>query len=194
VQGKVHRLREERYEIVKKLWIGVLALIILAGACSRPGKVVVLSWQRPQAAACKGCEKCGPTQAEMQKAAAQLNEKLAGRGVRVRVEEAVGARPGKKAIVSGTNVWVCDVPLETWLGAGIGVKPCDCSSGGQSMSCKVVNLNGQSYQVIPADLVVRAGLLAADMLIEQGSIDPAAVKTPRGCAGCPSAGVCGAAK
>ena len=179
---------------MKKLWIGALALMILAGACSRPGKVVVLSWQRPQAAACKGCEKCGATEAEMQKAVAQLKEKLAERGVRVKLEEGIGARAGKKAIISATNVWVCDVPLETWLGAGIGVKPCDCSSGGQAMSCKVVSLDGQSYKLIPADLVVRAGLLAADMLIEKGKIDPANIKTPKGCAGCPSAGACGMAR
>jgi hypothetical protein len=130
----------------------------------------------------------------MQKAAALLTEKLAGKGVHVKVEKGIGARPGKKAIISATNVWVCDVPLETWLGAGIAVKPCDCSSGGQSMSCKVVNLDGQSYELIPADLVVHAGMLAAEMLIEKGTIDPANIKTPKGCAGCPSAGACGMAR
>ena len=168
--------------------------MILVSACSKQsGKVIVLSWQRPDAAACKGCEKCGITEKDMQKAAAELKNQLADKGIKVLVKPRAAVK-GETCAVSASNVWVCDVPLETWLAASVNTRPCDCKGSSQPMNCKALYLNGNEYQTIPPELVVDAGMRAAAMLIEKGKIDPANIKIPKGCAGCPSAGTCGMAK
>jgi len=168
----------------------VLALAIIVGGCSQGGgKVVVISYQKAVTESCKGCEKCGVDGKEIQKAADVLKDKLAAKKVKVKIVEK------KNPAAKMSNLWVCDIPLETWLGAQTNTSSCGgCTNPTEKMTCNVMTVDGQNYETVPAELIVRAGLMAADMLIEKGKIDPAAIKTPKGCAGCPSKGSCGMAK
>ncbi len=49
--------------------------------------------------------------------------------------------------------------IEEWLGGTTGQSPC-CDVCGPN-DCRTVTVDGQTYEAIPADLIVRAGLLAA---------------------------------
>ena len=171
-----------------------MALMILVSACSKQsGKVIVLTWQKSEAAACQNCDKCGITEQDMQKAAAELKTQLADKKMNVVVKPRA-AGTGKTVAASACNVWVCDIPLETWIGASINTRPCEGQGDCQKMTHKALYLNGSEYEKIPPELVVEAGMRAANMLIAHGEIDPANIKLPKKCAGCPSAGTCGAAK
>jgi hypothetical protein len=179
---------------VKKVFVAAVALMILVSACSKQsGKVIVLSWQRPEAAACQGCDKCGITEQDIQKAATELKSLLADKGVKVVVKPRAALKD-KTIAASACNVWVCDIPLETWLAASVNTHPCEGQGDCQKMMHKALFINGNEYTKIPPEFVVKAGFLAAEMLMEKGKIDPANIKTPKGCAGCPSAGVCGGMK
>lgn len=178
---------------MKKVLIFAVAMLILAAGCGKDnGKTIVISWKKSDAASCKGCEKCGATEAEVNKAVTSLKTKLADRGFKVRAEERKAVPANVKP--SEVGIWVCDIPLETWLAAGVGLKPCDPSQGCQMSSCKVLYVDGRTYETVPADMMMRACFLASDQLAENGKIDPAKIKTPKGCAGCPSAGACGMGK
>jgi hypothetical protein len=154
---------------------------------------VVLEWQRSGSEACLACAKCGVNESAVQQACSELKAKLAAKGIAVTFVE----RKPEPNMSGPSQMWVCDVPLETWLGGSIATQPCCAEGSGpdaRQIFHRALEVDGQSYSVIPADLMVRAGLSAADELLAHGKIDPAAIKVPKGCAGCPSAGNCDKAR
>ena len=88
----------------------------------------------------------------------------------------------KRQPLESNRILVYGRPLEDWLGAETGQSPC-CDVCGRH-ECRTVNVEGQSYEAVPADLIVRAGLLAAASLTakEKGPscCGPTPAATPRG--------------
>jgi len=168
----------------------LIALIALFGCARQPKYVVVLEWQPQVSEICKNCPTpCGVDEAQVKQAYAALKEKLSAEGIEVSLatRAATPERPS-------SGVWLCDVPLETWVGGTTLVSPCQHDAKGD---CKrrTLRADARNYETIPADLIVRAGLSCADELKEHaGKIDPAAIGIPKGCAGCPSASSCSKAK
>ncbi len=65
-----------------------------------------------------------------------------------------------KANPSESNrVWIAGKPMEEWVGASVGSSPC-CSVCGDE-ACRTVDVDGATYEVVPVELLVKAGLIAA---------------------------------
>jgi hypothetical protein len=64
--------------------------------------------------------------------------------------------------------------MEEWLGAQAGNSPC-CEVCGD-LPCRTMELNGQTYEAIPEDLIVKAAMIAASQLIA-----PAATTSTSSC-------------
>ncbi|MGD8628767.1 MAG: DUF2703 domain-containing protein, partial [bacterium] len=75
--------------------------------------------------------------------------------------------------------------VDYWLGAEVGKSPCEgfCKQTlGDNGSCQNLIYEGKTYEVIPAELIVKAGLAAA--------AHPSTFVTAGNCSGCPSSGRC----
>ena len=61
------------------------------------------------------------------------------------------------------RVWIQGRPLEDWLGAEVGMSRC-CDACGDS-DCRTIEVGGRVYDTIPEDQIVKAGLIAASLMI-----------------------------
>jgi hypothetical protein len=71
--------------------------------------------------------------------------------------------------------------LEEWLGLKVGQSLC-CGPCGDT-ECRTLETGGQVYETIPADLIIKAGLLAASKMLNPQMVDSccqkdAATKNP----------------
>jgi hypothetical protein len=125
-------------------------------------RTLTLTWERLLVDA-ETCPRCGATEAELDKAAAALRAALGPLGVAVVVEKRELAPAAFEADPSRSNrVWLNGRLLEDWLGGETGQSPC-CDVCGEA-ECRTVEVGGEAYETIPADLIVRAGLAAAAAL------------------------------
>ncbi|MCS7062125.1 MAG: DUF2703 domain-containing protein, partial [Anaerolineae bacterium] len=58
-------------------------------------------------------------------------------------------------------------PIEEWLDANVGMSPC-CSMCGDS-DCRTLEVGGRSYETIPEEQFIKAGLMAASQMMTLGS-------------------------
>jgi hypothetical protein len=66
------------------------------------------------------------------------------------------------------RIWIGDETLENILGAKAGTSTCSGCCG--DSPCRTTVVDGQSYETIPPELIVRAGLrVAADLVRPVGS-------------------------
>ena len=168
---------------MKKIIAIVFALIIVGGCAtvtSRTGKdnnmeTLTIRWQRLVDEGGQTCQRCGSTGKEVQKAFHSLKQSLAPLGIKVTLEEkALDPATVAKDISQSNRIWVGERPLEEWLDAKVGKSPCAicCAELGDNVECRTVEVEGKTYEVIPADLIVKAGLLAASQLLAGGSGEP----------------------
>jgi hypothetical protein len=68
-----------------------------------------------------------------------------------------------QAPLESNRVWIGDRPLEEWLGAEAGQNRC-CGACGEH-ECRTVTVGDQRYEVIPRELIVKAGLMAAAQMV-----------------------------
>jgi hypothetical protein len=82
----------------------------------------------------------------------------------VSVEKRIIAKDEFKKDVSQSNrIWIGERTLEDWLDAKVGKSEC-CNVCGNE-ECRTVEVEGESHETIPADLIMKAGLLAASQLV-----------------------------
>jgi hypothetical protein len=113
------------------------------------------------------CDRCGGTYAELQKALAALYRELLPRGIEPFVELREIDEATFRADPSASNrIWIAGVPLEDWLGAGVGTSRC-CAACGDA-DCRTVMVDETTFETIPADLIVRAARRAAAALRARG--------------------------
>lgn len=168
---------------MKKIIAIVFALIIVGGCAtvtSRTGKdnnmeTLTIRWQRLVDEGDQTCQRCGSTGREVQKAFHSLKQSLAPLGIKVSLEEkALDPATVAKDISQSNRIWIGERPLEDWLDAQVGKSPCAtcCAELGSNVECRTVEVEGKTYEVIPADLIVKAGLLAASQLLNVGPNEP----------------------
>lgn len=121
-------------------------------------------WKRVLDEHSKVCKRCHAIQAEIEDATARLRTALHPLGIDVTFEhKGVSAEHFRQTPAESNRLWVAEKPLETWLGGELGpVQRCTFCGDNQ---CPTVCVHGGCYEVVPADLIVRAGLLAAAELI-----------------------------
>lgn len=125
---------------------------------------MTIRWQRLVNEHGQTCDRCGATEQAVQRAATALRQALHGLGIEVRLETSV-IDPGSftEAPLESNRLWIDDVPLERWLDATAGESPC-CSACGDA-SCRTLKVADATYEAIPVELIIKAGLLAAAQLL-----------------------------
>lgn len=124
-------------------------------------------WQRVEVGA-QTCERCGDTGHNVRRAAELLRETLAPRGIEVALTEK--ALP-PFAVAESNRVFFGGRALEDLLGAEVGENHCQscCDLLGAQTDCRTLRLDGREYEALPSELILLAGLLAADRL-EAGTL------------------------
>lgn len=151
---------------VRACW--ALAALLLGGCASSggpvPDKTLVIRWQRLVDEAGDTCGRCGNTEQSMDEAQRLLAASLKPLGIGVRVIKTQLTTAQFELTPGESNrIWIGDQPLDAILGAKTGTSACAGVCGGRP--CRTTLVDGRSYETIPAELIVRAGLrVAADLV------------------------------
>lgn len=106
------------------------------------------------------CPRCTDTGNALQEAVQALTEALAPLGMVPELELRELDEAGFRAEPSASNrVWIAGRPMEDWLQASVGSSPC-CSVCGDA-ECRTMAVDGQTFEAIPQELLVKAALIAA---------------------------------
>lgn len=122
-------------------------------------KTLPIVWQRLVFGG-ETCPRCAGTGDEVERAYQQLRQQLIPLGIEPVLETREIDEATFKANPSESNrVWIAGKPVEEWVSATVGSSQC-CSVCGDS-ECRTVEVGGTSYEVVPEELLVKAGLIAA---------------------------------
>ena len=138
-------------------------------------KTLTIAWQRLLDDG-QTCPRCGSTEIEVEKAVALLTQSLAPLGVAVVLEKSeLSSEQFAQAPLQSNAILIDGKLLEEWVGGETGQSPC-CEVCGPN-DCRTMAVGSDVYEVIPSDLIIKAGLLAAVQLLGQGKCDcyPAAI-------------------
>ena len=128
-------------------------------------KSLPIVWQRLVNTQGHTCPRCHGTGEEVVRAVERLKAALAPLGVEpvlktVELDEgAFQAEPSES-----NRIWIGGKPLEEWLDGQAGSSRCcnECCDN----DCRTVEVGGKSYEVIPEDLLVRAGVIAGTRMLD----------------------------
>ncbi len=143
--------------------------------------VLTVHWQRMVTSDGATCDRCGSTRDELGKAVDVLRESLAPLGVTVEsTEEELTTEEFASDVIGSNRIMIGGRLLEDWLDGATGQSPCEscCEAVGDDVECRTVTVDGTTYDAVPAELIVRAGLVAAAELM----------RPPSSGAGCSCAG------
>lgn len=130
-------------------------------------KTLTIKWQRLLDDG-QTCPRCGSTEAEVDKAVTALRQSLALLGVEVVLEKGeLTVEQFAQDTLQSNAIRINDRLLEDWVGGQTGQSLC-CEVCGPN-DCRTMAVEGEVFEVIPAELVVRAGLLAAAQMLGSGT-------------------------
>ncbi len=124
-------------------------------------------WQRLMDAEGQTCDRCGGTEKELQQGIASLKKALDPLGIEVTLEKRSLGLECADNIIESNRILISGRPLEEWLGATVGTSACGscCEKLGETVECRTTTVDGRTYEIIPAQLLVKAGLKAAAELL-----------------------------
>jgi hypothetical protein len=126
-------------------------------------KTLKIQWQRLLIDD-ETCPRCGATEQEVDKAFKSLKQSLTPLGVEVTLEKKVLDPAVFKKNPSQSNlIMIGGRNLEDWLKAQTGQSLC-CGPCGDT-ECRTIETQGKIYETIPAELIVKAGLMAVGELL-----------------------------
>ena len=132
-------------------------------------KMLPIVWQRLVKAGAT-CERCGSTHQQILGALARLEPALQALGIQPVLQTVMLDESTFKADPSASNrIWIAGKPMEDWLGASAGSSPC-CSVCGD-LPCRTLEVDGQSFEAVPQDLVVKAAMIATAGMIDSSRPD-----------------------
>ncbi len=151
---------------MKKFAFVMVCVIFLAGnafagpdAETSTDNVVTLKWQRVVDKDGKTCDRCGTTEVELKKALEMLEKE----GVKAELKVAeMSVEDFAKNCSESNRIWINEKPIEEILGASVGASKCSgvCTTHKADATCRTLVLDGKSYESIPAELIVKAGMMA----------------------------------
>jgi hypothetical protein len=110
------------------------------------------------------CPRCGTTEQEVDKAYRSLKQSLSPLGIKVVLEKkALDLAVFKKNPSQSNLIMIGGKTLEEWLKAHTGESSC-CGTCGDT-ECRTIETQGKIYETIPAELIIKAGLMAAGELL-----------------------------
>jgi hypothetical protein len=126
-------------------------------------KTLTIQWQRLKIDDAT-CPRCGTTEQEVDKAYMSLKQSLNPLGINVALEKkALDLAAFKKNPSQSNLIMIGKKPLEEWLKAHTGESSC-CGPCGDT-ECRTIETQGKIYETIPAELIIKAGLMAAGELL-----------------------------
>lgn len=150
---------------------------------------LLIVWQRLVNAQGHTCPRCRGTGQALQRAVERLRPMLEPLGVSPVLEVRAIDADGFVAQPSESNrIWVAGRPLEDWLGGQTGSSRCCNECGDQD--CRTLELGGQTHEVVPEELLVRAGLKAGLALLEPEPASTAPAGSGQLSSRCGSGGCC----
>ena len=133
-------------------------------------KTLRIKWQRLVSGG-QTCPRCRSTEEELEKAVSALKRSLAPLRIEVVLEKSeLPIAEFRKDSLQSNQIWLNNQPLENWIGGKVGQSPC-CEVCGPS-ECRTIEVEEQTFETIPADLVTKAGLLAASKLVGTETNEP----------------------
>lgn len=142
-------------------------------------KTLKIKWQRLMFEG-QTCPRCGSTGKEVEKAITALKQSLNPLGINVELEKSeLTVAQFKKDTLQSNVISINDRLLEDWIGGITGQSQC-CDVCGPN-DCRTVGVGEEVYEVIPSELVIKAGLLAASQLLgpETAKCEPASSCCPK---------------
>ncbi len=122
-------------------------------------KTLKIQWQRLIADG-KTCPRCGSTETELAKAIPQLKKALKPLGIKVVFEKSkLTIEEFKKNPIQSNRILFNGHLLEDLIRAKTGQSQC-CDQCGDE-ECRTVETEEGSLEVVPADLIVKAGMIVA---------------------------------
>ena len=123
-------------------------------------KQLIIRWQRLVNESGQTCERCTDTGSTVENAYKKLKKSLVELGIEVELKkEILDFSIFIKDPLQSNRIWIADKSLEEWLEATVGKSKC-CDVCGDS-ECRTISIDQDTFENIPEDLIVKAGLLAA---------------------------------
>ncbi|WP_298850068.1 DUF2703 domain-containing protein [uncultured Aquimonas sp.] len=128
-------------------------------------KRLPISWQRLVSGRGTTCPRCQGTSEEVQRAVRKLQQALEPLGIAPELQtQEIDEAAFLQDPLQSNQILIAGQPIEYWLGGQTGRSRC-CDECGDN-DCRTVEVGGQRYEVIPEDLLVRAGMIAASRMLD----------------------------
>ena len=129
-------------------------------------KTLTIRWQRLLNENDQTCSRCGETGGTVQTAFEKLKKALAHLDIKVELsQEAIDFTTFTKDPLQSNCIFIGGKLLEEWIGGTTGKSKC-CDACGD-FDCRTISIGKNTFESIPEELIVRAGLLAAAELFTQ---------------------------
>ncbi|MHC4442511.1 MAG: DUF2703 domain-containing protein [Planctomycetota bacterium] len=156
--------------------VSILIVFSTLGGCvttqTSSDRTLNVHWQRLVDETGQTCERCGNTQTEVRLAAKTLKRCLRPLNIDVALKETtIDPKTCALDISQSNRIFIDGRPVEGWLGGKVGMSLCGfcCQELGENVQCRTVTVDGQTHETIPAILIIRAGLLAAEASLGQAA-------------------------
>lgn len=136
--------------------------------------MLTIRWQHLVDEKGQTCDRCRSTEKELREALGSLKKSLGELGIEVVLEKtALNPETCAKDISESNRIWIGRRPFEEWLDGKVGKSVCGscCAELGDNVECRTVTVGGDTYEAIPAQLIIKAGLLAASQLLEVQAVE-----------------------
>ena len=131
-------------------------------------KSLSITWQRLVDSNGKTCDRCGSTYEELVQAVNKLRASLKPLDIEPVIEiREIGAKTFTADPSQSNRIWIDSKPLEEWLSASVSSSQC-CNVCGDS-ECRTIEFDNEVFETIPAELILKAGLIAAANMIGAGT-------------------------
>jgi hypothetical protein len=160
--------------------IGLMLCSLLLPGCTTPRtttaagpqkQVLKVRWQRLVDAKGQTCDRCSSTEKATEQGVKTLRRALKPLDIDVVLDKsAVSPSEFTKDPLQSNRIWIGAKPIEEWLQAKVGKSQC-CGACGDA-ECRTLTVDGKTYDTIPAELILKAGLLAGATMIGSQPSNP----------------------
>ncbi len=131
-------------------------------------KELHIVWQRLVGEQGTTCPRCKGTGDEVVRTVERLKFALEPLGVIPRLEiRELSEAAFLKQPSESNRIWIDGQPLEHWLEGQAGSSRC-CNECGDN-DCRTLEVGGKTYEVVPEELLMRAGLIAATRMRDRAA-------------------------
>ena len=129
-------------------------------------KTLTISWQRLVNESGQTCARCTDTGSTVENACNKLKKSFVELDIKVELKKKMlDFSIFAKDPLQSNRIWIEGKPLEEWIGATVGQSQC-CEVCGDS-ECRTISIDQNTFEIIPEELIIRAGLLAAAELLKE---------------------------